>query len=117
MSELGIRDLQIFRIVFMIVVCAVSFYVAFGWDDIRNYIGKTYIQGYRWWRGGSDYDDLGQPYYTGDEWDTATNAGWWALTTLRVISLALSFGLPWITWQPFKDAISHIEDEQLRARL
>ncbi len=44
--------------------------------------------------GGTDYDDFGKPYYTGDEWDANSNTDWWSLTLLRVITLVLSFGLP-----------------------
>ncbi|MCX7006537.1 MAG: hypothetical protein NTY53_04690, partial [Kiritimatiellaeota bacterium] len=68
----GLRRAQI---ALMVVVVALSFAMFACRDHVRNKFGRHYVQGYNYWRGETDVDELGQPYYVGDEWTATTPMG------------------------------------------
>jgi hypothetical protein len=80
----------------MIVVVAISFAMFACRDRVRNHFGKYFVQGYRYRRGETDYNDYGQPFYGGDEWTATNGSGRWAVELDKrdfdLISDALPFG-------------------------
>jgi len=80
----------------MIVVVAISFAMFACRDHVRNHFGKYFAQGYRNWRGETDYNDYGQPFYGGDEWTATNRSQRWAVELderdFDLISDALPFG-------------------------
>jgi hypothetical protein len=99
-----VKSLRQQRIFFMAFVFAVSWIVFWGWDDVRNYIGNHYIEGYRHWTIEIGENDNGEMTY-GQDWSSRNTSGTWTLNILQVISVILAVGLPVLTWKSFDGAI------------
>jgi hypothetical protein len=104
----GLRRLQT---AFIVVVLALSFTMFVGHDHIRNQFGRHYVQGYHYWRGQTDEDDYGRPYYVGDEWTAITRSGRWLVSLFEWVVFAGVFALPAITLKATGAAIDKKEAE------
>lgn len=102
------KNLRQLRTGFMIFVVAISWYVFIGWDDIRNHIGKNYIDGYRHWTIETGENDNGETTY-GQDWTAKNASGRRVLNVLQVLALILAVGSPVITWKGLESAIRQIE--------
>src|SRR4051812_8908696 len=95
---LDLASLRKLRPWLMVLVVAVSFYVFFGWDDIRNHIGKNYLHGYRHWTIETGEDDSGQTTYR-EDWTANDSIGTRALHNAPLIGMGLAILCPWVTWK------------------
>jgi hypothetical protein len=98
----GLRRVQTTLIV---VVVALSFAIFACRDHVRNQVGRHYVQGYHYWRGETDVDDNGLPYYVGDEWTATTRTGRWGVSLFEWVVFAGVFALPAITLKATQSAI------------
>ncbi|MFN2475311.1 MAG: hypothetical protein ABR526_03100 [Chthoniobacterales bacterium] len=95
----------------MVGVVTISFAMFACHDDVRNKFGRYYAQGYRNWRGETDSDDYGRPYYAGDEWTAATATGRRLVTLFEYAVFAGVFALPALTLKAARVAIRRKEAE------
>jgi hypothetical protein len=108
-------NLRQLRIGFMIFVVAVSWIIFWGWDDVRNYIGHHYIEGYRYWTIETGENDNGEPTY-GQDWATLNANGRWILNALQVLSVILAVVGPVVTWKSFENAIERRKEQENQFR-
>jgi hypothetical protein len=106
----GLRRVQT---ALMIIVAALSFAMFACRDDVRNHFGRHFVQGYRYWRGETDFDDYGRPFYIGDEWTAKNRSGRWTVDLFEFLIWAGIFGLPAITLKATRSAIYKKEVECL----
>jgi hypothetical protein len=104
----GLRRVQTWL---MVVVVALSFAMFACRDHVRNQFGRHYVQGYHYWRGQTDEDDYGRPYYVGDEWTATTRTGRWFVSFFEWVVFAGVFALPAITLKATRSAIYKKEAE------
>ena len=74
----------------MIFVVAISAYLFFGWEDIRNHIGKKYFEGYRHWTIETGQNDNGETTY-GQDWTAESATGRRVLTRLSLLASFFDF--------------------------
>jgi len=111
LSSFTLAGLRRVQVVLMTIVVAVSFAMFACRDHVRNHFGKHYVQGYRYWRGETDYDDYGRPYYVGDEWTAKTATGRFVVGLFGWVIFAGVFALPAITLKATRGAIYKKESE------
>ena len=104
----GLRRLQG---VLMAVAIAISFAMFAHHNQIRNRVGTSFVEGYKYWRAEPEVDDYGQQYYPGDEWTAKNRSGRWGLELFGLAMLGAVFGLPAITWKATNSAIYRREAE------
>jgi hypothetical protein len=97
----------------MIIVCALSFAMFSGLDDVRNRSGRHFVQGYHYWRGEPDMNDYGQMFYPGDHWTAKNRAGRWGISLFELTILIGVFAFPVVTHRAADRAASKKEAESL----
>ena len=95
----------------MIIVVALSFVMFADLDHVRNSFGKHFVQGYHYWRGETDIDDSGRPFYLGDNWTADNRSGRWAINLFELLIWAGIVVLPVITNKATRSAIHRREAE------
>ena len=115
---LDLASLRKLRPWFMVIVVAVSAYVGFGWDDIRNHIGNNYLDGYRHWTVERGENDDGSTTY-GEDWTANDSIGTRALHHASLLGTILAIVCPWITWKSLVGAINkkEIEEQQYLSKV
>jgi hypothetical protein len=93
------------------VAAAISFAMFANHDQVRNKIGRRYVEGYRYWRAEPEIDDSGQPYYPGDNWSAKNSAGRWGLNLFGLGLLVGVFAVPAGTWKISAAAINRKRHE------
>jgi hypothetical protein len=95
----------------MVFVVFVSSYIFFGLDDVRNCIGKCYIEGYRHWTIETGENDNGEMTY-GQDWTADTASGRRLISILQGILFVLAIVCPVVTWKALESAIRQRERQE-----
>lgn len=104
----GLRRL---RGVLMAIVIAISFAMFANHDQVRNRVGKRFVEGYTNWRAEPEIDDYGREYYPEDDWTAKNRTGRLGLELFGLMMLGAVFGLPALTWTATNSAICKREAE------
>src|SRR5438552_10758989 len=104
----GLRRLQG---VLMAVVIAISFAMFVHRDQVRNRIGKRFVERYAYWRAGLEIDEDGRQFYPGDHWTAKNRTGRRGLRLFGLAMFGAWFGLPTVTWRATNSAIYKREAE------
>lgn len=106
----GMRQAQIYIMTALIVVSAAMFFAR---DPVRNTFGKHFVEGYRYWSGGYDYDERGDLYYLGDNWTAKNEIGSFAVSSFELSIFIGVFALPAIALKATRRAIQKKESKCL----
>lgn len=113
-----LRGLRRLRTVLLVVVIAISFVMFIARDDLRNQLGKHYVEGYRHWQveanpDDPEIDDYGRTQRPSDKWTAKSQTGRFCLTVFDFLMLGAVFGFPAITWKACESAINKAERNRI----
>jgi hypothetical protein len=106
-----VKSLRRLRTGFMVFLVFVSSYIFVGLNDVRNSIGKRYIEGYRSWTVETGENDNGEATY-GEDWTAENASGRRIVTALQGILLVLAIVCPLITWKSLEAAIEQRKKQE-----
>lgn len=92
-----VAGVRFFRGLLMTIVVAISFMMFFGGYQLRDKVGRSFVEGYRHWRAEPVELDTDDTYYPGDHWTARNASGRFAMEALEWTVLIAVFTLPWIT--------------------